>query len=244
MPSQPREIDRQELSRAKRAWVHEGRRILQADVLGYEIGDTRIVVKDFARRPWFIRWFWGRWVLRREWRRLEQLQGIDGVPRLLGWVDCDAFAMEWIDAQRLPHRKDNQLGPEFFDRLRLLVEQMHARGVGHGDLRRKNILVGSDGKPHLVDFATAFVLGPSRRSRCLFEKICEIDRLTVLKLKEYYCPESLTESERSQLEAQPVALRIGRILRKKVYRPLKPRRLRRRWTRLRRFLFGQPSDED
>lgn len=237
------DLDRRTLTRRAPLWVHEGRALGQADVCAYEIEGRRFVVKDFRRRPWLVRRWWGRWILRREWGRLEQLQGIAGIPRLLGWVDPDAFAMEWVEAERLPHLKESSLLPVFFDRLAGLVGEVHARGVSHGDLRRKNVLVDRGQKPYLIDFATAFRVGSSRRSRRLFERLCQIDRLTVLKLKNYYCPESLTDEERQQLAHLPMALRVGRFLRKKVYRPLKPRRWRRRWARLREFLSSRQGDE-
>jgi len=91
-------LDRNTLVGAIPIRLHQGRSLVQADVCGYEIEGQRIVVKDFKPRPWLIRRWWGRWVLRREWERLERLQGIAGIPRLIGWIDEDAFAMEWLEA--------------------------------------------------------------------------------------------------------------------------------------------------
>ena len=236
-------LDRRSLAQLTPAWVHKGRAMGQADICAYAAAGRRFVVKDFRRRPWLVRRWWGRWILRREWERLEQLQGIAGIPRLLGWVDRDAFAMEWVEAERLPHLKDGSLLPVFFDRLAQLVGEVHARGVSHGDLRRKNVLVDHQQRPYLIDFATAFRARSSRRSQRLFEHLCQVDRLTVLKLKKHYCPESVTDEERRQLDEQPMALRVGRFLRKKVYRPLKPRHWRRRRARLREFLSGRKGDE-
>jgi len=231
--------DRNFIIKGSPVWVHEGRRVVQPDVCGYEIEGRRLVVKDFRRRPWLVRRWWGRWILRREWVRLERLQGIVGIPRLLGWVDGEAFAMEWIAGERLPHLRSGSLEPAFFDRLAQLVGEMHARGVSHGDLRRKNILADREGRPYLIDFATAFLVGPSRRSQRLFRSLCEIDCLTLLKLKSHYCSDSLTDEERRCLEEQPLVLRFGRFLRKRIYRPFKPRHIRRRWEKIREFLFGQ-----
>jgi len=242
MKSDP--ISRDKLVEHSPKWTHRGRRFTQADVAGYEIEGRRLVVKDFRPRPCLVRRWWGRWILRREWERLERLQGLAGIPRLLGWVDEDAFAMEWIEADRLPLRKDGSLEPAYFDRLAALVEAMHARGVSHGDLRRKNVLVDAGQRPYLIDFATAALAGSGRHKGRLFERLCEVDRLTVLKLRVYYCPGSLTEVQQRQLAEQPVALRVGRFLRKKVYRPLKPRQLRRRWARWRACLFGAGDEGD
>jgi predicted Ser/Thr protein kinase len=225
-------------------WVHEGRSLGQADVCAYEIEGRRLVVKDFRPRPWLVRRWWGRWVLRREWKRLERLQGIAGIPRLFGWVDADAFAMEWIAGERLPHSRHGVLEPPFFERLERLVAEMHARGVAHGDLRRKNVLADRDQRPYLIDFATAHLTGANFLRRRLFERICRIDRLKIIELKADYCPDALTEDERRSLEDLPLSLRLGHFARKKVYRPfIKPSRWRRRWKRIRAFLFGQrPKD--
>jgi predicted Ser/Thr protein kinase len=217
--------------------------VLQPDVCGYEVEGRRVVVKDFRSRPWPVRRFWGRWVLRREWRPLERLDGIAGIPRLLGWLDDEAFVMEWLDAERLPSEKVEALTPLFFERLERLVAAMHERGVTHGDLRRKNILVDRDQTPYLIDFATAYCVRPTRRSRRWFERLCEVDRLTVLKLKGYYCPDAMTDEEREHLAHQPWGLRAGRFVRKKVYRPLKPRHLRHHWDRLRAFFSGKDERE-
>ena len=240
-------VSRSTLSNVVPAWLHQGRSLVQGDVCGYEIEGKRIVVKDFKRRLWLIRRWWGRWVLRREWERLERLQGIAGIPRLIGWIDADAFAMEWLEAKRLPAAKrDSALEAIFFERLAKLVGEMHERGIGHGDLRRKNVLVGVGQQPYLVDFATAFRLGTSRHSRRLFERYRRIDDLKVVKLKHYYCPGSLTDEERARLASRPLLLRVGQFMRSKIYRPfLKPRRWRRRWKRLRRFFSGaQPESDD
>ena len=242
----PPTFSRELLERSRLIWLHQGRSLVQADVGAYEIEGQRIVVKDFQRRMWLVRRWWGRWILRREWMRLERLQGIAGIPRLIGWIDADAFAMEWLEAERLPAAKrDSALETVFFERLAQLVARMHEREIGHGDLRRKNILVGPGQQPCLIDFATAFRLGTSRHSRRVFERYRRIDDLKVIQLKKYYCPGSLTEEERERLEKPPLLLRVGQFARGKIYRPfLKPRRWRRRWKRLRRFFSGAPPDSN
>lgn len=224
-------------------WVHEGRSLSQADVCAYEIEGRRFVVKDFRQRPWLVRRWWGRWVLRREWKRLERLQGVVGIPRLLSWVDEDAFAMEWVEAERLPHSRHSFLEPMFFERLEKLVAEMHAHGVAHGDLRRKNILVDREQNPYLIDFATAILASSDSLRRRLFERICRIDRLKVIELKQSFCPESLTDDEQRCLENLPLSLRLGHFSRKRIYRTfIKPRRWRRRWHKIRRFFLGHPPE--
>ena len=45
----------------------------------------------------------------------------------------------------------------FFDRLRSIVDQIHARGIVVCDLRnRKNVMVTNASDPYVIDFCTAF----------------------------------------------------------------------------------------
>ena len=228
-------VTRRDVDRLTPFWTHEGRSLTQANVYAYEIEGRRVAVKDFGCRPWPIRRWWGRWVLRREWNRLERLRDVAGIPQPIGWVDSDAFVMEWVDAERMPYLEENSLEPAFFDRLGELIANMHACGVAHGDLRRKNILVDGAQNPYLVDFATAFLAGPGRHRQRMFQRICRIDDLKVVKLKSDYCPDGLTDAERQLLaRSDPLLLRIGHFFRNSVYRPfIKPKRWRRRWKRLR-----------
>src|SRR5690606_244877 len=131
------------------------------------------------------------------------------------------FVMEWLDARPLPRTKMRDiLGLEFFDHLTALVEEMHKRGVAHGDLRRRNILRGLDGLPKLIDFATAVHSSDTPDGGRVFRAVCEVDHITLLKIRARYFPDSLSEEDRHKLEDVPWHLRLGRYLRQNVYAPL------------------------
>jgi predicted Ser/Thr protein kinase len=214
--------------------VHTGRSVVQPDILLVEYKGKRYALKDFQLRPRLVRWLFGRWVIAREFRIMKQLQGVEGIPRVLGMVDSDGFLMEYVEGRRLPKLKENDLVPEFFDRLERLTKAMHARGVGHGDLRRKNVLVTRDFQPYLVDFATSFrVHGRGNPlSRWILARYRRIDETTILKLKRHFMPQLVTAEEVARLGERPWYLHVGQFLRKQVYREiLKPRRWKKRWQR-------------
>jgi predicted Ser/Thr protein kinase len=205
---------------------------MQPDIMLVEYEGKRYALKDFRSRPRAVRLLFGRWVIAREYRIMKQLEGIEGIPRLFGMVDGDGFLMEYIEGRRLPKVRNNDLAPECFERLERLIKAMHARGVGHGDLRRKNVLVTRDSQPYVVDFATAFMVRGRGNlvSRWILERYCRIDELTLLKLKKYFMPEQMSEEELRRLENRPWYLSAGRFLRKGVYGNLiKPRRWKKRF---------------
>jgi predicted Ser/Thr protein kinase len=225
--------------------VHTGRSVLQADIMLVEYGGKRYALKDFRLRPRVVRWLFGRCVIAREFRIMKQLEGIEGIPQVVGMVDGDGFLMEYVEGHRLPRLKENDLVPVFFERLEHLMRAMHARGVGHGDLRRKNVLVTREFHPYLVDFATAFrVRGLGNVvSRWILARYRRIDEATLLKLKRHFMPQHVTPEEVSRLGERPWYLHVGRFLRKRVYRELvKPRRWKKRWQRWKERILGRAKE--
>lgn len=134
------------------------------DVLLVRHGDGLAVVKDFAPRPPWTRHTIGRLLIRREAAVYRALEGVPGVPRLLGRVDGLALALEYRPGEVLGRGLAGRLPAGFLDELRQSVAAMHARGVVHLDLRhRSNVLAGDDGHPVLLDFASALRLRPRGR---------------------------------------------------------------------------------
>jgi serine/threonine protein kinase len=86
----------------------------------------------------------------------------------------------------------------FFARLLETILAMHAAGVAHGDLKRKeNTLVGPDERPHIIDFGIACVLGPAASgwSRRRFGLTRQVDLNAWIKLKHGTRPENLPPDE-------------------------------------------------
>jgi predicted Ser/Thr protein kinase len=188
----------------------------QASVYLYNISAGDIVVKQPHRGgPLGALW---RSLLRREHAVYERLEGIAGIPRSFGLVG-DGLAIEYVagpslraDEARLTDRE------AFFARLLTTIEAMHAAGVAHGDLKRKNnIIVASGERPYLIDFGIAV-----RRSardglfnRFVFSRIAQMDLNAWVKLK--YGRRIDPETERGVLSAEDAA----------IYRPLLIERLAR-----------------
>lgn len=222
--------------------LHAAGSVANADIYLIEQGATTVVLKTFRRRPWLVRVLFSRWTLAHEVAVLEALGGVSGVPRFCGRVGKDSFLMEYVcGAGPVLSPRELPVGHypsrEFFVRLRELVAGMHARGVSHGDMRRRNILRGEDDRPYLIDFATSVIAGgrwhPVRR--WLVAWFAQADAYAVAKLMNSYYPDLLTDDERRCLERLPWHLRLGRFLRKRVYRRfIKQKHWRERWDRFRR----------
>ena len=225
---------------------HEGRSVAQADIYETDWEGRPALLKDFSDRPWLVRRWWGRAVLAREVRVLRDLNSVEGVPRLYATAGPEAFIMERLDATRMPGRKDPPPSPAFWANARRLIDQFHEQGIGHGDLRRKNILVGPHDEAYLIDFATTISCKSrgSRWRRFLYQRYRRIDRVTFARIKASYDPAGLDAVELDWLASEPLYLRAGRILKKTFFRFTKPKFYRKRAHRLVRWIrrrFGSPD---
>jgi len=152
------------------------------------LGDSgrQAVLKDYRAAGWLMRRWVGPWLIGREEKVYRLLEGLPGVPRLLCRLDRYALVVEHVRGRSCAEYPDGSLPAEFFERLREVVEGMHARGVVHCDIKnRGNIVVGEDGQPYIVDFASAFAREgrwfPFRR--LLFERFRVDDLRAVAKAK-------------------------------------------------------------
>ncbi len=223
------EITRRNVASHRLRRLHTAKSIAQAHIDLLEIRGVRYVLKDFYHHHPLVRSLWGRFIISREWRMYKILEGIPGIPRVMRRFDAYAFIMEHIEGRSLPHRYEAKPDPAVFARLKNLVQTMHQLGITHGDLRRKNILVTPEGEPYLIDFAGGFHLKGRGNflTRALFARLKKVDDITILKLQNFYHPGTLTPEERLLLESPPWYLRLGRFLRKKVYRLFKHARMKR-----------------
>ena len=136
----------------------------------------RAVAKDWSN-AWLLMRPHARRCLDREWRALEALADLPGVPRPLARLP-HAIILSWLAGHPLQYARmlpaQHQV---FFDALEACVERIHARGVVHLDLRqRRNILRGADGEPMLVDFEAALVCNPARLGGRLALQLGPADR--------------------------------------------------------------------
>jgi predicted Ser/Thr protein kinase len=156
----------------------------------------RAVAKDWSN-AWPLMRPHARRCLEREWRALEALKDLPGIPRPLARLP-HAIVVSLLAGHPLRYARTWRQRQAFFDALDACVARIHARGVVHLDLRqRRNILRGADEQPMLVDFEAALVCNPaSRRGRLALRWGRRIDRLAILKHKSRYAPRLLTPRER------------------------------------------------
>ncbi len=170
---------------------------------GIDKPDPPMAVVKYCRRQSFcgipMDWL-ARLLTNNEAAIYRTLEGLEGVPRYLGPVGSNGYAIEYIDARPLDHFDKPPKG--FFDRLLALMRQVHARGVAYTDAnKRSNILVRPDGRPALVDYQISFRRRDDwpwplcRLSRRLFAYMTERDIYHLLKHKRRMVPEELREDE-------------------------------------------------
>jgi serine/threonine protein kinase len=177
----------------------------KADILRFSHPGGAMILKDFSSKSRLIRWF-GRRQLKREQRALRRLRGLQGIPRVLGEVKPYALLLEPMHGgaiTRFRRRRPEEIAP-MLERLGRLVEAMHARGVAHLDLRKRdNILVTEGGEPSIIDFNASIAFEPgSIAARLFFPLLRGVDRGGVLKWRHFLLPDCLSEREQRRIRRQ------------------------------------------
>jgi serine/threonine protein kinase len=158
----------------------------QGSVHLVEVDGRRFIVKSATGRG-VIRRLRER-LLRHEHRAYERLDGVRGVPRCHGLAGGRLLVLDYVEG---PNVRDAKLRdrPAFYDRARVAIEAIHARGVAHVDLKRRdNILVAPGEEPVLLDFGLAVLREPGFRplNRYLFGLACRLDFNAWIKHKYRY----------------------------------------------------------
>ncbi len=156
----------------------------QASVQLYETSAGAVVVKQpHGGGPLGPLW---RSLLRREAAVYARLRGIAGIPRSFGLVG-DGLVLEHIAGPSLREHEAKIADREaFFAKLRGTLDAMHAAGVAHSDLKRKdNIVVGSGERPYLLDFGIAVRRNATSAlwNRLVFARAVQMDLNAWVKLK-------------------------------------------------------------
>ena len=194
------------------------------------LGD--FVVKT-ARGPWPWRAF-GQTAIRREHRIYAAIDGVPGVPHCLGLIDGKALVLEYI-AGRTFRQGENELEDwdRFFVKLLETIRGIHALGVAHGDLKRKdNLLIGPGEQPYIVDFGVASAEKSATMpwSNAMFRWMRQYDYNAWVKLKNRRRLDNLPAEDAALYKPTTMEV-IARVIRV-IWQKLTLRRLRRRiWPR-------------
>jgi predicted Ser/Thr protein kinase len=155
----------------------------QAAIYLWGSGDFRLVIK--AATGWWPLRLVRQWMLHREYRAYRLLEGVAGVPRCYGLLAGRYLVLEFVPGQPR-HEAAIADRPAFFAELFATIQEMHRRGVAHGDIqKRDNLLVVEGRHPCILDFGAAVVRkeGFAPLNHWLFRFLSRLDCNTWVKLK-------------------------------------------------------------
>jgi len=159
----------------------------------------------------------GRWLIRREMRALARLEGLEGVPRCLGRPDAHCLLTEHIEGRSVFELGREEMPPNLLERLGRLIDQVHARGVVHCDVKHPdNLIISPDGQVYLVDWAAALLRPrPSNLPGRWVYRMLEADDLKAVHKMRYYVLPGLSpeEWEMENLSTMSPLERIARAVR-------------------------------
>jgi len=199
----------QPLSGRKRLRPQPGQTVLRRgyrwkpDIYRLTLEGQRLIVKDYADKEWVFRWCVGAFSIWREGCIYRKLQGLAGIAGPVRRIDRYAMAVPDISGWNAEDAPQEMLSIDFFQKLRKVVDAVHQRGVVLCDLRNiKNMMVGTNGEPYLIDLSTAFCK-PTRNMGVrafLFRLFLQDDLLGIAKLKRCRAPHLLTSVEQAAIE--------------------------------------------
>jgi hypothetical protein len=168
--------------------VIPGRNRTKADVLVYALNGLELAVKDYGRRPLLVRQTLGRFLIRREAAAYRAAEGVRGLPRFFGCPTPFALVTQWIQGRTLSSYGNSAPPLSCFDQIERTLNELHARGVALGDLHHRDVLISDDGAVHLIDLATAWVIGPRRGylRRLLFRRFRDQDLVALVRMRARY----------------------------------------------------------
>jgi hypothetical protein len=172
------------------SWAATARYVeAESGVVGNDNQTPRIIVCKFNRQASIalipMGWL-GRWLARRETMFLTLLQAVPGIPRVYPTVRIQGNEALHVSAHDFvegsPLSLSHQPGEAFFKRVDDLLKELHTRRIAYVDLhKQENVIVGSDGKPYLIDFQISLRLPTWPWMNPLLRILCDCDRYHVAK---------------------------------------------------------------
>jgi len=182
----------------------------QGEVRRFKAGELDLAIKTpSGAGP--LKWL-RRQSLLREWRTYRQLTGVEGFAPCHGLFEHRFLVLDYIDGEDFRRERLKDPEPFFADLLRS-IQAMHARGVAHGDLKRKsNLRIDRSGQPVILDLGTAVLRRASGGwvNRRLFEFARQTDLNAWVKLK-YGGYADVSEADRCYLKRSRLERALGRL---------------------------------
>lgn len=176
------------------------RKSMKPDVMIAENRGEFIVAKDFRNKVWLARSLWGPLNIMYEKFILQKLSGIAGIPEFVGLEDYNCLLISYIDGNIIKKSRQN-LAPDYFDKLFVIIKRIHERGVLHLDLGHKsNVMVRENGDPAIIDFNTSIYLPLNSLFSPVLRLLAKIDTTSIMRLKVRFRSHETTFSERQQVK--------------------------------------------
>jgi hypothetical protein len=180
------------------------------DVLLIEIDGEKAVLKDQAGADRLFAFLIGPILNWRECKALTRLDAVSCVPKLLARPSARSFLMSYHESEQITRLSNIQPDwPEFFQKLKTSITDIHDAGVAHNDLRNPtNTLITPDGEPILVDLVACFCRGQrwNLPNRWLFHKFSQVDYSAITKIKGRVAPNLVDEDD---VVAEEIAGKAG-----------------------------------
>jgi RIO-like serine/threonine protein kinase len=196
-------------------YIPQARNTTKAEVRLEHRNGKKVIVKDYSRRSLLIRFFYGRFTLRREAKAYARLAGVAGIPRCFGFEGKYALLFEYIPSRPLSQFRSGEVPESVFDKLDQMISSMHSRGVANTDLHRSNILLTEAGDVYMVDFVHSLTDNNPKFPGPLTRLSMQLDLHAAAKIRARY----LGQKKPEPIGFFGVLYRIGRslkFLRKKI----------------------------
>jgi predicted Ser/Thr protein kinase len=196
----------------------------QGEIYLYQKDGERFVVKS-ASGGRLLRFLRAR-MLCNEFAAYQRLQGFAGSPRCYGLLNGKYLVLEYIAGISVRHAPISDPA-HFFDSLFVFIRELHARGVAHADLKRKdNLLVVNGSRPYVVDFGMAIMRkeGFAPLNHFLFKLACQFDLNAWIKLKYRKRMSEISAADRAYYHRTIIETSLRET--KRVYKRIKRKLLR------------------
>lgn len=206
--------------------VQLARNFFNADEYTVTIDGIQLLLKTCVNRNFFVRLLFSRHILLQECKLTQSLHhsGLANIPAAYGHIGKDTIATQFIQniskLENPRHHSEFTVPPKsFFAELIDMVRNLHAHGMAHGDIRRANILVGTDGHPWLIDLASAIIIkeNSSWIKKRIFNNVRQADLYALAKIVFSYYPDWQDEELQQAISEQSRLLKFARFLRQKLY---------------------------
>ena len=170
-------------------------------VLQVTVGDHQVILKDWRTMAGWLRPL-ARHLARREARIYGLLRHLETIPRVLKTGDR-VLVLEQVPGLRISRLRGHHAAAAAAQALEVIVARIHAAGVYHFDMRKRdNILVTDEGEVYLIDFTTSVAPRHYGPLGWLLRPVAAlVDRYAVLKWKNVLAPEVLTAGEQRLLRS-------------------------------------------